>query len=127
MHSLTWPQIRARATAFARDWRDEGSERAESQSFWNEFFDVFGVKRRRVAIYEKNVRRLGKQGIGRIDVFWPGTMLAEHKSAGADLDAAVTQASDYFAGLADDELPRYVVESDFRRFRLHDLDDVPFP
>ena len=126
MHTLTWPEIRNRATTFARDWREATSERAEAQTFWNEFFEVFGVKRRRVAVYEKQVDKLpakGKTQHGRIDVFWPGTLLAEHKSAGQNLVAAHVQALDYFAGLKDNELPRYVVVSDFQRFRLYDLDE----
>ena len=126
MPTLSWPEIRNRATAFAREWREATSERAEAQTFWNEFFEVFGVKRRRVAVYEKQVEKLpgkGKIKNGRIDMFWPGTLLAEHKSAGQDLDAAHTQALDYFAGIDDDELPRYVVVSDFKRFRVYDLDE----
>lgn len=47
---LTWPDIRARAVAFARDWAGAGSERAEAQTFWNEFLAVFGVHRRRAGI-----------------------------------------------------------------------------
>jgi len=126
MPTLNWNEIRTRATAFAKDWINEGSERAEAQSFWNEFFEVFGVKRRRVAVFEKQVAKLpngGKIAHGRIDVFWPGTLLAEHKSAGRDLDAAFGQALDYFSGLKDGELPRYVVVSDFARFRLIDLEN----
>lgn len=120
---LTWQEIRANAQRFAHDWADAVSERAEAQTFWNEFFAVFGVQRRRVAVYEKSVSRLKHPGLGRIDVFWPGLMLAEHKSAGADLEAAFKQAADYFEGLSDRELPRYVVVSDFRRFVLHDLEE----
>ncbi len=122
---LDWKDIRNRATTFAHEWRDEQSERAEAQTFWNEFLDVFGVKRRRVAVFEKAVGRLkyGEQTKhGRIDVLWPGALLAEHKSAGHDLDAAFLQASDYFAGLADRELPAYVIVTDFARIRLYDLD-----
>ena len=119
---LTWSEIRANAQRFANDWDGVVSERAEAQTFWEEFFKVFGVQRRRVAVYEKTVKRLKHPGLGRIDVFWPGVMLAEHKSAGADLNAAFKQASDYFDGLTDRELPRYVVVSDFQRFVLHDLD-----
>lgn len=120
---LSWSDIRANAQKFAKDWSGATSERAEAQTFWNEFFAVFGVQRRRVAVYEKTVSRLKHAGLGRIDVFWPGLMLAEHKSAGADLDAAFQQAADYFAGLTDKELPRYVVVSDFQRFVLHDLEE----
>ncbi|WP_343038783.1 DNA methyltransferase [Pseudoxanthomonas kalamensis] len=124
---LSINEIRDRARAFAKEWADETSERAEAQSFWNEFFNVFGVNRRRVAVFEQKAQRFSGSKHGRIDVFWPGVMLAEHKSAGVDLDAAYQQATDYFAGIADDELPRYVLVSDFQRFRLHDLDGDAAP
>jgi hypothetical protein len=115
-------EIRERARAFAKEWAGESSERAEAQSFWNEFFNVFGVNRRRVAVFEQKAARFTGSTHGRIDVFWPGVMLAEHKSEGRDLDAAFQQATDYFAGLKDAELPRFVLVSDFQRFRLHDLE-----
>lgn len=51
----SWNEIKDRALAFSREWKGERAERAEAQSFWKEFFDVFGVKRRRVAVYEKAV------------------------------------------------------------------------
>ena len=124
---LSLNEIRDRARAFAKEWAGETSERAEAQSFWNGFFDVFGVKRRRVAVFEQKAGRFNGSRHGRIDVFWPGVMLAEHKSAGVDLDAAYAQATDYFAGLSDAELPRYVLVSDFQRFRLHDLDGDAAP
>ncbi|TCT21812.1 DNA methyltransferase [Thermomonas haemolytica] len=119
---LSLNEIRERARAFAREWAGETSERAEAQSFWNEFFNVFGVNRRRVAVFEQKAARFSGSQHGRIDVFWPGVMLAEHKSEGRDLDAAFEQATDYFAGLKDAELPRFVLVSDFQRFRLHDLE-----
>ncbi|MFN3703298.1 DNA methyltransferase [Thermomonas sp.] len=119
---LSLNEIRERARAFAKEWAGESSERAEAQSFWNEFFNVFGVNRRRVAVFEQKAARFTGSRHGRIDVFWPGVMLAEHKSEGRDLDAAFEQATDYFAGLKDAELPRYVLVSDFQRFRLHDLE-----
>ncbi|MDX9765150.1 MAG: hypothetical protein RBT79_09290, partial [Chiayiivirga sp.] len=119
---LSLNEIRARALAFSGEWAEVTSERAEAQSFWNEFFNVFGVNRRRVAVFEQKAARFTGSTHGRIDVFWPGVMLAEHKSEGRDLDAAYAQATDYFAGLKDAELPRFVLVSDFRRFRLHDLE-----
>jgi hypothetical protein len=125
MPTLNWNEIRSRATTFAKDWANEASERAEAQSFWNDFFEVFGVKRRRVAVFEKQVAKLpngGKTANGRIDVFWPGTLLAEHKSAGRDLTAAFEQALDYFSGLKDSDVPRYIIVSDFARIRLTDLE-----
>ena len=38
---------------FSRDWAGVKSERAEAQTFWNEFFKVFGVRRRTVATFEE--------------------------------------------------------------------------
>ena len=119
---LSLNEIRERARAFAREWAGETSERAEAQSFWNDFFNVFGINRRRVAVFEQKAARFSGSTHGRIDVFWPGVMLAEHKSEGRDLDAAFEQATDYFAGLKDAELPRFVLVSDFQRLRLHDLE-----
>ncbi|MBZ0222630.1 MAG: DUF559 domain-containing protein [Dokdonella sp.] len=119
---LSLNEIRERARSFAREWAAETSERAEAQSFWNDFFDVFGIKRRSVAVYEQKAQRFSGSQHGRIDVFWPGVLLAEHKSEGRDLDAAFDQATDYFAGIKEAERPRYILVSDFRRFVLHDLD-----
>jgi len=122
---LSWNEIKSRALAFSRKWEGETSERAEAQSFWNDFFGVFGIERRRVAIFEKQVKlvRAGEHlKRGRIDAFWKGMLLIEHKSADQDLDRAFGQAADYFEGLPERDLPRYIVVSDFARFRLYDLE-----
>ena len=122
---LSWNEIKSRALAFSRKWEGETSERAEAQSFWNDFFGVFGIERRRVAIFEKQVKlvRAGEHlKRGRIDAFWKGMLLIEHKSAEQDLDRAFAQAGDYFEGLPERDLPRYIVVSDFARFRLYDLE-----
>jgi hypothetical protein len=87
---------------------------------------VFGIERKRVAIFEKQVAmtRAGeKLKHGRIDAFWKGMLLIEHKSRGADLNRAFAQAADYFDGIAERDLPRYILVSDFERFRLYDLED----
>ena len=122
---LSWNEIKDRALRFSREWKGEGSERAEAQSFWNGFFEVFGIDRRRVAIFEKQVEitRAGRKlRRGRIDAFWKGVLLIEHKSAGEDLERAFAQASDYFDGLPERDLPRYILVSDFAHFRLYDLE-----
>lgn len=123
---LSWNEIRSRAHEFSGKWVSEESERAEAQSFWNDFFAVFGIERKRVAIFEKqvNIARSGeKLKHGRIDAFWKGMLLIEHKSRGADLNRAFAQAADYFDGIAERDLPRYILVSDFERFRLYDLED----
>ena len=118
---LSWNEIRDRARTFSRDWQGVTDERAEAQTFWNEFFTVFGVSRRRFAYFEKPVKKQD-DARGRIDLWWKGVLLAEHKTAGRDLDSAYKQAAEYFPGLKDEELPRYVVVSDFARIRLYDLE-----
>ena len=126
---LSWNEIKSRATAFSNEWKDEVSEDAEAKSFWDGFFNIFGISRRRVATFEHAVKSplsLGEgSGVrpGFIDLLWKGTILIEHKSRGKDLDKAYQQAKDYFPGLTDKELPRYILVSDFERFRLFDLEE----
>jgi hypothetical protein len=50
-------------------------------------------------------------------------LLVEQKSAGRDLTRAKQQALDYFPGLKEHELPRYVLVSDFQNFELYDLEE----
>ncbi|MBL4755927.1 MAG: class I SAM-dependent DNA methyltransferase [Flavobacteriales bacterium] len=120
--AISWNEIKARALEFSKEWEGESREHAEAKSFWDGFFHVFGISRRRVATYEEPVKKLNEQ-YGFIDLFWKGTLLVEHKSKGKDLDKAYTQALDYFDGLKEHELPKYVLVSDFNRFRLFDLDE----
>jgi hypothetical protein len=119
---LSWNEIKARAARFAEEWAHAHYERGESQTFYNEFFEVFGVTRRRVASFEEPVKKLGEER-GFIDLFWKGVLLVEQKSAGRDLKRAKEQALDYFPGLKEQELPRYVLVSDFQTFELHDLEE----
>ncbi len=119
---LSWNEIKIRAARFADEWKNARYERGESQTFYNEFFEIFGVTRRRVASFEEPVKRLGKDR-GFIDLFWKGVLLVEQKSAGRDLIRAKQQALDYFPGLKEHELPRFVMVSDFQTFELYDLED----
>jgi hypothetical protein len=118
---LDWNEIYTRAQQFAKEWQGETRERGEYQLFWEDFFNVFGIKRRSVALYQKKVEILGNHR-GFVDLFWPGMLLVEHKSAGKDLDAAFTQATDYFDGLKEEEKPRYVIVTDYNTFRFYDLE-----
>ena len=116
-----WKEIRARARAFACDWREASREKSEAQSFYNDFFEIFGIRRRSVAHYEDLVeKRLGKRGFS--DLFWPDVLLVEQKSAGRDLDEAYDQAGDYFDGIKEEDRPRFILVSDFQTFELRDLE-----
>ena len=122
MPPLSWNEIRSRAHTFSKEWQDEVSEKSEAQSFWNEFFNVFGISRRRVASFEQRAKKFdGKDGY--IDLLWKGVLQIEHKSLGKNLDYAREQNLQYFSGLKEHELPRYLIESDFARFRLCDLEE----
>jgi type I restriction-modification system DNA methylase subunit len=123
---LSWNEIKDRALKFSREWIDEASEDAEAKSFWDGFFTVFGVPRRRVAAFERRVKKIDGND-GYIDLLWKGVLLVEHKSRGKDLDRAHAQARDYFHGLTDAELPKYLLVSDFARFRLYDLEGDEAP
>ncbi len=119
---LSWNEIKTRAVAFTKEWEHETSEDAEAKSFWDGFFHIFDISRRRVATFEQQVRKLDNKS-GYIDLLWKGMILIEHKSKGHSLDKAYQQAKDYFPGLKEKELPRYILVSDFANFRLYDLEE----
>ena len=48
---LSWNEIRAPAARFADEWANAKYEKGEARSFYNDFFDVFGIKRRKVASF----------------------------------------------------------------------------
>jgi hypothetical protein len=129
MPRLTQQEIRNNAISFVHEWKGESRERAEAQTFWNEFLSVFGVKRRQVAVFEKSVKK-NNQNTGAIDLFWKGVLLVEHKSLGKRFDKAESQAFEYLENLDENELPEYVLISDFARFRLYNLEtkeEIEFP
>lgn len=115
-------EIRSRAAKFSREWKGEGYEKGQTQLFYRDFFDVFGIPVRRVAAFEEFVKHADTSKRGFIDLFWKGTLLVEQKSKGQDLIKAKSQALDYFPSLTDKELPRYVLLSDFQTFELYDLE-----
>ena len=117
---LSWNEIRTRAARFADKWRDAAYEKGETHSFYNDFFEVFGVQRQSVARYEEHVDKLNNRH-GFIDLFWPRVLLVEQKSAGRDLKSAYEQAGEYFDALPERERPRFILVSDFQTFELHDL------
>ncbi len=121
---LDWNDIRARAAKFADDWKNANYERGETQTFYNEFFQLFGVTRRRLASFEHGVK-LPANKRGYLDLFWKGKLLVEQKSKGRDLKPARKQALAYFDGLREEDLPRYILLSDFQTFELYDLDIDP--
>ena len=125
MPHLSWNEVRDRAIRFAREHAGDRSESAEKQTFWNDFFHVFGLRRASLASFEANVTNL-KGNKGAIDLLWRGKLLVEHKSFGEDLALAQTQAFTYIEDLTREnrweEIPRFVLVSDFASFVLYDLE-----
>jgi hypothetical protein len=119
---LGWQEIRRRAKEFSTRWKDAHYEKGETQTFYNEFFQIFGIDRKRVAIFERKIELIDARRRGFIDLFWPSVLLVEQKSAGKDLFKAGQQADDYILGLKDRDVPRYVLVCDFQRFRLRNLE-----
>ena len=118
---LSFNEIRARAAQFAETYADATYEKGETQTFYNDFFGIFGVERRSVARYEEHVKKLNNRS-GFIDLFWPKVLLVEQKSAGRDLEKAGTQAGEYFDALKESERPRFQLLCDFQNFQLLDRD-----
>ena len=122
---ISWNEIRQNAIGFTREWAGSTREASDKQTFWNEFFQVFGLRRKLVASFEEPVKKItGDRGF--IDLFWPGVLLVEHKSFGGDLGKAESQAFRYIRDLVREgrqkEVPRYVILSDFARIAIHDLE-----
>ncbi len=119
--------IRQRAAAFAKEFAKADYEMGEAQNFIRGLCNVFGLDYRRAVRFEERVKKLGGKK-GRIDGFFPGKLLVEMKSAGEDMEKAYVQATEYFPGLKDEELPVYVLVCDFANLHLYNIvtKDPPF-
>lgn len=120
--ALSWNEIKDRALHFSKEWADTSNEEADAKPFLIEFFEVFGITRKRVSTFEHKVKKLDESN-GYIDLLWKGTILIEMKSRGKNLDKAYQQALDYTFGLKQHELPKYILICDFENFRLYDLEE----
>ncbi|MGO1662011.1 MAG: DNA methyltransferase [Canibacter sp.] len=119
MKSLSLNEIRTRASQFVVEWRSSpGDERQEAQSFVRDLLHIFGITETRAALYEKRVQRSSTGQQGYIDALIPGQLLIEMKSTGKNLGLAEIQALDYVNGLSDVEQPKFILTSDFKKFRL---------
>ena len=119
--ALSWNEIKERAIAFSKKWEDTTDENADAKPFLVDFFNIFGVSDRRVNSFEHRVtKRNGRNGY--IYMLCKCNILIEMKSRGKDLDRAYQQATDYFDGLKEYDLPKYILVCDFHTFRLYDLE-----
>lgn len=119
---LSFNDIILNAQLFAKRFSKDTKENAEAQTFWNELCEVYGVDRKQVGLYEESAKRQSTGRKGRIDLYIPGVLAAEHKSAGKKLEDAEKQALDYFVGNDDLDCPPLIVTSDFATIRVLDLE-----
>jgi len=118
--TLSQNAIAARAAKFAETWKDTEREEAEAQEFLIDFFNVLGVSRKKVAIFEHKVK-CADGGNGYIDLFWKGHILIEMKSRGKDLRKAYEQAKRYADALPHYEMPEAILICDFENWHFYDL------
>ena len=121
------------ARVFADKYATASSEKQLAQSFWRDFLigvcgvgDLLGAG----IEFEAPVRSSVTGTVNFVDLLWPGVFLVEHKSAGADLDKAETQARDYLVSLDPMKRPPAIVLSDFARMRIIEVlrgTSVEFP
>jgi len=119
--TLTIETLRKRATKFVKNYANSHYEMGEAQNFIRDLCEIFNLNYRRSVRFEARVKKL--KGSGRIDAFFPSLLLVEMKSEGKDLDKAYIQATDYFHGLKNDELPRCVLVSDFQNLHLYNQEN----
>lgn len=120
---LSWNEIKSRAVAFSKEWKDTIREEADAKPFLIDFLNIFGISQKRVATFEHRVKKIDASS-GYIDLLWPGTLLVEMKSCGQDLEKAYIQARAYCHGLKDYELPKLTLISDFQKFHVYREDGL---
>jgi hypothetical protein len=139
---LSWNEIKTRAAAFVLEWKDsvfaEGKptvrEKAEAQTFETEFLKIFGVDRKKVALFFYFFRfgdgqsslfdqAAGGGERGYIDLFWKGRIIIEMKTPGKDLNKAYEQAKAYALTLPQKDIPKGILTCDFLNFQYYDLEN----
>ena len=115
-------RICQKAQQFVERWtnRHDIIECRESQTFINEFFDIFDIDRFASNIeFEYFIAQ--NQDNRRIDVFWPGVILIENKTPGQRFDEAYEQVRIYLGMLKGKNFPEYVLINNFRIFRIYQV------
>lgn len=133
---MTNLQKKITSREFSKEWKDTGSEKRDTQTFWNELLQkVFGVKNTKCCIeYERPVRVNRKKK--SIDCYIASTkVLIEQKSCGIDLSKKETQSDDvdltpyeqafrYASNIGHDNYPRWIVTCNFQEFWIYDMNKL---
>ena len=130
---MTDAQQRAAAKAFAKNWKDRGYEKGDSQIFWVELLTmVFGVTEISQFISFEDQVHLDHTSF--IDGYIEKThVMIEQKSINKSLTAAIRQsdgsmltpfeqAKRYSSELPYSKRPRWIVTSNFQSFYIYDME-----
>ncbi|MCD8301803.1 MAG: methylase [Prevotellaceae bacterium] len=120
------------AQDFAKQWKDRGYEKGESQPFWLQLLhDVLGVES--PVQYISFEEQVHLDNTSFIDGYIPSTrVMIEQKSLGKNLGAPIKQsdgtlltpfqqAKRYITEMPVDQHPRYVVTCNFQEFWVYDM------
>ncbi len=129
---MTETERRQAAKQFAADWTGRGDEKQETQRFWIDLLqNVFGVERPTEYIQFEVPVKLGHTSF--IDGYIPSTrVLIEQKGKDIDLKKGYQQsdgsmltpfgqARRYAGYLPYNQVPRWIVVSNFQSFEIHDM------
>jgi type I restriction-modification system DNA methylase subunit len=118
-------EMRENADAFILRWRGTTTERAEAQTFTNEFFRIFGLDRKNLAQFEKPIQKKDETGTGFADLFWSGKLIIESKSAHLDnpkhWEKTLTQAEEYIEDLLEHQRPQFIMLMNFKRIKKYEV------
>ena len=118
--SSDYQHIREQLQLVIHDYKDaEGYERGQSQNFWTQIFNAYGVSGQvQLKAFEHRLKKDKTQKY--VDAFIPKLVIIEQKSKGIDLNKAYSQASEYYDRLKTDK-PRYIVLCNFDELWLYDI------
>jgi type I restriction-modification system DNA methylase subunit len=118
-------EMRENAEGFIIRWRGTTAERAEAQTFTNEFFQIFGLDRKNLAQFEKPIQKKDETGTGFADLFWSGKLIIESKSAHLDnqkhWDKTLIQAEEYIQNLLPHQQPQFIMLMNFKRIKKFEV------
>ena len=119
--SANFSHIRQQLQKVIHDYQDaEGYERGQSQNFWTQVFNAYGVSgQTQLKAFEHRLK--DTKGQKYVDAFIPKLVMIEQKSRGVDLNKAYKQVSEYYDKLNASEKPRYIVLSNFDELWLYDI------
>lgn len=113
-------EILNKAIGFVKEHEKDSDEKQQAQMWVRDFLELFGVPYQKIKLgFEWRVNIGGTTKF--VDHLLNGTLLIEMKSRGKDLDKAKSQAYRYVMNLSNEDLPRYILLSNFNRIRLYNL------